>query len=285
MNIRGLFRFRRDAFVLTLYILISVIMLGFSSGGFVTGFSKIGFSMMSGVGRGMYSVVSFFTGTVAAIRELTVLRQKYEQLVSRMSDYELLQRSNAEIRKENDRLRELLGFTETLETRNIAAEIIGRDPNNLYSGITINRGSRHGIRKNMPVVSFQGGDTGLVGRIIEVGRSTSMIMPVYDLQCFVAVRLEHSRYDGLVNGQGSPENPLIMRYVKKRAREEISIGERILTSGENVHYPGNIAVGVVSRISGLDYEPSLEIDIEPLIDFSRLETVFVLDVLNSQGNE
>ncbi len=285
MNIRGLFRFRRDAFALTLYVLISITLLGFSGGGFVTGFRRMGFSMMSGAERGMYSVVSFFTGTVTAIRELTVLRQRYDELVSRMSDYELLQRSNADIRKENDRLRELLGFTQTLETRNIPAEIIGRDPNNLYSGITINRGSRHGIRKNMPVVSFQGGDTGLVGRIVEVGRSTSMIMPVYDLQCFVSVRLELSRYDGLVNGQGSPETPLAMRYVKKRARDEISIGERILTSGENTHYPGNIAVGVVSQIRGLDYETSLELDIDPVIDFSRLETVFVLDLLNPQEEE
>ncbi len=282
---QGLFRFRRDAFALAIYLLISSVLLGFSGGGFVVNFRMIGFSVMSGAERGVYSVFSFVTGTVSAIQELAVLKGKYSALVEQLQDYELLQRSNADIRKENERLRSLLSFSQELTVKNIPAEIIGRDPNNLYSGITINRGARHGIKKNMPVIAFQGGNTGLVGKVIEVGRSTSMIMPIYDFQCFVSARLETSRYDGLVSGQGSADVPLVMRYVKKRAREEIKIGDRILTSGENANYPKDIPVAMVSRIRGLDYETSLELDLDPIIDFSRLETVFILDITASPEDQ
>lgn len=271
-------QFRRDAFLLCLYLMISGVFLAFSGGGFVVNFRDIGFGFMSGAQRGIYSVSSFFSGTVTAISELSDLRQKYQDLTARLEDYEILQRSNADIKTENERLKQLLGFSQSLSAKNIPAGIIGRDPNNLYSGLTINRGARQGIKKNMPVISFQGSNTGLVGKVVQVGRNTSLVMPVYDYQCFVGARLETSRYDGLVNGQGNADAPLVMKYVKKRAKDEIMVGDKIITSGENNLYPGNIPIGFVSKIRGLDYETSLELDIEPVIDFSRLENVFVLDM-------
>lgn len=271
-------QFRRDAFLLSLYLMISGVFLAFSGGGFVVNFRDIGFGLMSGAQRGIYSVSSFFSGTVTAISELSDLRQKYQELSLRLEDYELLQRTNADIKTENERLKGLLGFSKSLSAKNIPAGIIGRDPNNLYSGLTINRGARQGIKKNMPVISFQGSNTGLVGKVVQVGRNTSLVMPIYDYQCFVGARLETSRYDGLVSGQGNADAPLVMKYVKKRAKDEIMVGDKIITSGENNLYPGNIPIGFVSKIRGLDYETSIELDIEPVIDFSRLENVFVLDM-------
>jgi rod shape-determining protein MreC len=278
------FNFSLDAFLLAVYLLVSSVFLAFSSGGFVVNFKDIGFSIMSGAQRGVYSVASFFSGTVTAVRELSDLKQKYSELQKKLDDYELLQRSNADIRVENEHLKDLLGYRDTLTVKNIPAEIIGRDPNNLYSGITLNRGARQGIKKNMPVIAFQGSNTGLVGKIVQVGRSTSLMMPVYDYQCFVSARLETTRYDGLISGQGSSDSPLVMKYVKKRAKDEIKIGDKVLTSGENSNYPGEIPVGFVSKIRGLDYETSLELDLDPVIDFSRLENVFVLDMQTPAGD-
>jgi rod shape-determining protein MreC len=287
MNSRLPVKFRPDFILLGLYLLFSGILLAFSSGGFVVNFRNIGFSIMSGAQRGVYSVSSFFSGSVAAVRELGELKEKYRELTVRLEDYELLQRSNADIRVENEHLKTLLGFTETISIKNIPAEIVGRDPNNLYSGITLNRGVHQGIRRNMPVIAFQGSNTGLVGKIVQVGRNTSLMMPLYDYQCFVSARLETSRYDGLVNGQGNSDSPMVMKYVKKRARDDIKIGDKVITSGDNYNYPKNIPIGFVSRIRGLDYETSLELDIEPVIDYSRLENVFILDmtVPTEGGNE
>ena len=277
-NGKFLFRFKLDTFLLTVYTIVSCVFLAFSSGGFVVNFRGIGFSFMSGAQRGMYSVTSFFSGTVSAISELSEMKKKYDELVARLDDYEILQRSIADVKLENERLKKTLGFSESLAIRNIPAEIIGRDPNNLYSGISIDRGAVHGIRKNMPVISFQGSNAGIVGKVVQVGRSASLVMPVYDYQCFVSARLETSRYDGLVNGQGSGDSPLVMKYVKKRAKDEIKVGDRVVASGENYNFPRDVPIGFVSRVRGIDYETSLELDIEPVIDFSRLENVFVLDM-------
>ena len=280
------FKAQRDLFLLLAYILAAGLFLSFSSGGFVVNFRRIGFSVVSGIQRGVYSCASFFSGTVNAVRELSDLREKYRALEKRLENYEVMQRSNAEIRRENERLRELLAFTENLPHRNIPAEIIGRDPSNMYSGITVNKGARHGIRKNMTVIAFQNSPAGgLVGKVVQVGVTTAMIMPLYDFQCYIPARLEDTRFHGLVNGQGDAESPLVMRYVPKRGQGEIRAGERIVTSGESRTYPAGISVGIVSGITSNDYENSIEILVQPAVDFAKLDTVFLLDPEEDGGGD
>lgn len=278
------FSFKLDVLLLGFFIILSSILLAFSSGGFIVNFKSLGFSLLSETQRGFYSISSFTSNSISAIKELKDLKIQYEQLLSKLEDYEVLQRSIADVKKENLYLKEQLGFSESLEIKNIFAEIIGRDPNSLYSGITINRGSKQGIKKHMPVIAFQGGSIGLVGKIIQVGRNTSIILPIYDYQCYVSSRLSESRYDGLVNGQGSYEKPLLLKYIKKRAKDEIKLGEMVVTSGENLLYPKNIPIGFIKKVIGLDYETSLTLELDPIVDFSRLENVFILVLNDTSGD-
>jgi len=278
MKKRFSFRFKQDVLLLIFFLLLSSLLLSFSGGVFIVNFKSVGFTVAAGTENAVHSVSSFITNVTSSVRELAELREKYAALTEKLKDYELLQRSNADIRRENRELRELLGFSEELNTKNIPAQVIGFDPDNLYSGIIINRGTKHGIRKNMPVLAFQGTNAGLVGKVIQTGRSSSMIIPMYDYQCFAAAYVQTTKHRGLVNGQGSADRPLIMRYVQKRAQDEISIGDKILASGENHLFPKDSPIGVVKSIKIHDYETYLELTVEPVIDFSRLDYVFVLDL-------
>ncbi|MDP3129704.1 MAG: rod shape-determining protein MreC, partial [Bacillota bacterium] len=159
----------------------------------------------------------------------------------------------------------------------IAARIIAKDPGNLYSTITIDKGIRDGIRKNMPVVAFQDGLEGLVGRVVDVGQGVSKIVPLFDTSLFVAGRLANQfRHEGLIGGQGSPDAPLVMRFVKRRAKEETQFGDLVVTSGYDSVYPPEIAVGRVAKIRVLEYQTSAELEIDTILDFSRIEYVFAL---------
>jgi rod shape-determining protein MreC len=93
----------------------------------------------------------------------------------------------------------------------------------------------------------------------------------------VAARLSVSRYDGLVEGQGSPDEPLIMRFIRKRARDEINYGDMIVSSGLGGVYPPGINIGRVTGVNYRENEISMEAALEPVIDFSRLEYVFVIE--------
>ena len=60
--------------------------------------------------------------------------------------------------------------------------------------------------------------------------------------------------------------------------EEVNYGDTIVTSGENGNYLRDITIGTISKITVLDYDSSLDIEVVPIIDFSRLESVIVADL-------
>lgn len=280
------FRFSISELLLVVLVLASCIFLGFSSKSFVVNFKNVGFSIFSSVEKGVVTVTRGIRNTFTSAKELRKLKTDYDGLVAKVENYEQMQRSNADIRKENERLKEQLGFSIYMESKNIPCQIISRDLDNLYSYLTINKGSVNGIKKNMPVVAFQNGNQGLVGKIVEVGTFTSQIMPIYNLNCMVSSRIQNSREIGLVNGNGDPNEPLSMQYIRKRTLDSLHYGDIIVTSGENDNYMRDIPVGTISKITSIDYNSSLNIELTPIIDFSRLEVVFVVNMkeLNDKKN-
>lgn len=271
------FRFRFSEFLLIGLILLSSFLLAFSSGKFVLNFKQIGFSVLSTFEKGVHTVVDGVSNTVNAVSELRKLKKDYNELVIKLEHYEQMQRSNADITKENSRLKEQLDFSVSLEEKNIPAQIISRDLDNAFSYLTIDKGSVNGIKKNMPVIAYQNGNQGLVGKVIQVGTFTSQIMPIYNTNNIVSARIQNTRDLGLVNGLGSQDQPLLMQYIRKRVLEELSFGDIVVTSGENDNYMRDIPIGSISKITVLDYNSSLNIELTPIIDFARLETVIVVN--------
>ena len=271
------FRFKFSEFLLIIFIFISSLLLAFNSGGFVVNLKKVGFSIISSVEKGVHFVVDGITNTVNSVGELRKLKKEYNELVLKLENYEQMQRSNADITKENERLKEQLGFSISMDEKNIPAQIISRNLDNAYSYLTIDKGSVNGIKKNMPVVAFQNGNQGLVGKVIQVGTFTSQIMPIYNIKNIVSVRIQNTRDLGLVNGLGTQNQPLLLQHIRKRVMEELSYGDVVVTSGENDNYMRDIPVGTITKITALDYNSSLNIELTPIIDFARLENVIVVN--------
>jgi rod shape-determining protein MreC len=72
-----------------------------------------------------------------------------------------------------------------------------------------------------------------------------------------------------------------MRLISKRARDDVRFGDMVITSGigggYGAVYPAGINIGRVSRIFYKEDETSMEVELETVLDFSRLEYVFVID--------
>ena len=275
---RRSFSFSFAEFVFLILLFLSGLALAFSGGGFVVNFQRVGFSVVTSLQKAVYSVCDGVTGIFTAVAELKSLKAENQELKEKLKNYEFLQRNNTEIRKENERLREQLQFATHIEQKNFPAQIIGRNPDNIYSGITINKGSRSGIKKGMSVIAVQNGTTGLVGKIVTVGLETSLVMPVYDSKCVVSSRIQNTRDIGLVSGSGNANSPLQMKYIKKRVLSELNFGDIVVTSGETDNYVADIPVGTITNIMVVEYDSSLNIEITPVVDFARLETVIVTDL-------
>lgn len=257
-------------------MIASLVSLGVSTDSMSLRPKEIGHSIVSVFQQAAFHVGDFFSRTISSVRELSRLREEYNELRDQISEFERVQDDLTALRAENKRLRDALGFAEEIPNETIAARIVARDPGNFFGGVTINRGRLHGVERNMPLVAAAEGMPGLVGRVVDVGLQTSIIMPVTDVQSYVAARLERSRYEGLVNGRGASSGRLVMHYVDKLAARQIATGDRVITSGMQSVFPAGIAIGSVSSIESTPYESSLQLELEPAVDFGRLEYVFII---------
>jgi rod shape-determining protein MreC len=222
------------------------------------------------------SVGNFVSQTIFSIQELADLRSQYDALAEKLKAYETLERNYADTMAENTRLKEQLGFANSITAIKASARIIAKDPGNIYSSYIIDKGISSGIEKNMAVAAFQNGVEGLAGKILDSRKTSSVVLPLFDQRFFVSARFARTRTEGLVNGQGNPDDPLVMRYVSKLNAAEIQIGDMIVTSGLDSIYPPDMAIGRVAEIQLPEYGSSAVILLGPALNFSKLEYLFVV---------
>lgn len=270
------FKFRFQELLFIILVVASSVMLSFSSGGFIINFKNVGFTIFSTIEKGVATVSFYVKDAIDGVVKLVNLSKEYDELTEKLKDYEYMQRTNAAIRKENARLKEQLGFADSIQQKTFPANIISRGADNLHTTLIIDKGSKDGIKKNMSVVAIQNGNIGVVGKVVSVGYNTAQIMNIFNSSCSISARMQNTRDIGLVTGNGTEDKPLSMKYIKKRVISELHFGDIVVTSGENGNYIKEIPIGTISKVSILDYDTSLDIEIEPVINFSRLESVMVV---------
>lgn len=276
--------FKLPEFILIMEVAVSFFFLALSSSSFILNFKELGFASLSVLQNGAFKVMGIFESAINKSMEWRNLKAKYEAQCKRLENYERMQRENVDIKKENMRLREELGYVSSLKRHSIFARIIAMNTDELYSTYTINKGSEDGIRKDMIVTALEKGMSGVVGKIIQVGKHTAMLMSVFNSDCIISCRVQNSRYIGLCRGQGSKNKALLFENVSKHSLERIRIGDIVSTSGINDNYVSGIAVGTVSKIKEMEYSPTLYIELSPVVDFDKLEHVVVFDVKNNEVN-
>jgi rod shape-determining protein MreC len=275
-DLQNIIKRYKDLFLLLALILISTVSIGVNTDGKLIGPKQAGFTVVSVFQKTASGIGDFFSDTINSINELSELKTAYDQLQEKLTEFQEIERNMEELISENNSLRKQLGFSVNSPYANIPAEVIGKDPGNTLNSIVINKGRAHGVERNMPVIALQDGYHGLVGKISEVGEYASIILPIFDSTSYVSSRLQKSRYEGLISGSGYSDSILKMNYVKKIARESVTYGDFVITSGMRSIYPKGIYIGRVTSFEGKEWDTSLVLEVEPIVDFTRLEYVLVL---------
>lgn len=179
----------------------------------------------------------------------------------------------SELAKENERLRKILEFRDSLAGKKIAARILGWDPSPWRKTLILDKGTQHGIRKDMAVLVADG----LVGRVVETGPSTARVIMLIDADSRVSGMTQETRAQGLVAGNGG--NELTMEYLDLESN--VAVGEVVSTSGLNGLYPKGIRIGKIVSIAKDSTGLHLQAKISSFVRFSKLEEVLCLG--SSQG--
>jgi rod shape-determining protein MreC len=204
--------------------------------------------------------------------------QNYVFLVNLKKENRALQEEVRRLKQETDdlkesaqafeRLRRLLLFKERIPATMLSAEVIAYSPSAWLRTIIINKGERHGVKKGMPVVTWEG----VVGRILRTSPNSSVVLLAIDRNSSVDAVIQRTRAQGIVEGEGGTH--CYLRYAPRT--EDIQVGDTIITSGLEGIFPKGLTMGVVTRVVKKDYGLFQEVEITPSAHFTRLEEVMVI---------
>ncbi len=195
------------------------------------------------------------------------VRQENRELKEQIEKLRLEQVRLNDDAEQARRLQLLLGFKEQFISKTIAAQVIGSSGSEQSRAIYIDKGSDHGIDKDMPVITADG----VVGKVLRVYGSTAQVLLIDDQSSGVGAILEKSRLQGVL--RGTPAGEVVLEKVM--SDEQVLPGEKVLTSGGDQIFPKGLPVGVVTKASP-GPELFLNIRVRPAANLSKLEEVLVI---------
>lgn len=230
------------------------------------------FTMASGLIQKGYSTFSAgVRGTTGLYLDLIDIKKENRLLLHENQELRAQLGAMTELRLENERLNNLLLFKQRSEMELLAARVIGKDLLPDHNTITINRGHLHGVQKHMAVITVGG----VVGYVFRADNHTARILLLTDRYAAIDAIVQRSRSRGIVEGSGGDGGR--MRYLRRD--EDVREGDLIVTSGLDNIFPKGFPVGTVSHISKSRYGMTQEVDLQPVLNPTSLEEVFV--VLNA----
>ncbi|HUC85979.1 MAG TPA: rod shape-determining protein MreC [Candidatus Acidoferrales bacterium] len=204
------------------------------------------------------------------LREIDNLRRENQQLREQ-------QIQTAAIARENDQLRNELGWQRLAPWKLKLANVVMRDPANWWHTVQIDLGSRDGVQADQPVLTAEG----LVGRVSAVGLVSSQVVLIGDPSCRVSAIVEDAAHDLGVITAGGPlsAGPLgaslpVLSYLASTAN--LKPGQDVLTSGLGGVFPKGIPIGKIVDAQAVEGGLAWEASVKLNANLGALEQVWVL---------
>ena len=222
------------------------------------------------VARPFRDVYGYFAALVHVKSENEKLKAQVNELRQKVLLSEAARTQNAQLRRQLKFVDSPLfpGDYTAVNTR-----IIGWR-NEFDERVVIAAGRNNGIHQETPVVTSYG----LVGSVTQVSGSAALVTLLTDESSAVQARDQDSGALGIVR-QGEGEGSLIVDRVTKD--KQVSEGDVIVTAGTRSKqypslFPANIPIGYVISVGQSDTAPFKQIQIQPFVDFSSLDSVTAL---------
>lgn len=157
------------------------------------------------------------------------------------------------------------------EMKLIPAKVVSNSiirPDNL---MTINKGSKDGVRKDMGVVC----GTGVVGIVYLVSPQYSVVIPLLNTKSNISCKIENREYFGYLIWQGGATDIAYLDDIPRHAR--FKLNENIVTSGYSSIFPPGIKVGKILHVYNSADGVSYRLSVKLSTNFSTLRDVSVVD--------
>ena len=166
-------------------------------------------------------------------------------------------------------MQQLLELRASVDLRTVGARVIATDATPYFRTITVDRGTGDDVRPDLAVIAPRG----IVGRVIGLpGARAAQVQLLIDRNAAAGALIERTRAAGVVVGTDDAA-ALRMDYVSNL--EDVVDGDVVVTSGTDDIYPKGFVLGLVTSVErGTGLYKAIQVD--PVVDFSRLEDVLIV---------
>ena len=165
--------------------------------------------------------------------------QFQKEIILKSIDKESLIKLNL-LKKDNERLREILSIQGSSNNENFSAAVISRKTGSWWRQIILNKGSKDGVEIGNIVI----GPGGLLGRVKNTSLFTSSVTLVTSPESKLGVWVDRIQINGLLVGLGD-DYPSLILYSKDA---DIKVGDFVSSSPASTLLPSNIPIGIVQSI-------------------------------------
>ena len=193
-----------------------------------------------------------------------------------------LRKTNAELMIQLSELREqgilnrelkgMLGYKDTTSLPIVPATVVSRSLSLTQNSITLDAGTKKGIKPGMPVISYKG----LIGIIQTCSDGFSIARTLKNVDLKITVKNEKNRQNGIMKWDG--EKLMIVDVPKAY---DFDVGDRIVTSEISSIIPVPIPVGIVSKVEEEQTGLLNRIVINPFEEVLRVEHVFIIKLIEN----
>ena len=188
-----------------------------------------------------------------------------------------------ELEQQNHNLEDALGrqlsdSTELNSIRNLPktdyqvfkARVINNSLNLVDNYITLNRGSKDGIRPEMGVVD----GNGVVGIVYDTSSHYSRVISVLNSKSSISCKIVGSEYFGYLKWEYGDSRYAYLKDLPRHA--EFNLGDTVVTSGYSTVFPEGIMIGTVDDMADSNDGLSYLLKVKLATDFGKVSEVRVI---------
>lgn len=208
-----------------------------------------------------------YFGSVSALKkENELLKSKVQDLESQIVDLQALNVENSDL---EEMLKIDLNYSHYKKTY---ANIIYRSYDNWSETFVINKGKSDGIKEKQTVIS----SLGLVGFISSVSEDTSVVTTILDINSSLSVQIATINELAIVKGDYFAKEKGYVKLTNIPVNVELSVGEKIYTSGIGSIYKKGILLGEIVEVESKKNQIDRYAYAKPFTDFKSLSVVAVI---------
>lgn len=257
--------------IIVFLVIINAVMKNNRNTNFISGVFK---ESVLFVNKIVNTPINFVKDKVDEKKEQKDLLKKYNKLKEKYKNTEDLRLENKELEKEIKELKKALDLKNILsDYKKINSTTLNRNLGYWYRNITIDKGKKDGIKKDMAVINSDG----LIGTIYKTSNNTSTVQLLTSNQfnkISVKIEVKDKYVYALLTKYNEEDNTFTLEGISENTK--IPIDSKVTTTGMGSIFPSGILVGKVLSIETDSYDLAKIIKIKSDVNFNDLNVVTVL---------